>query len=56
MNIVTGIEYIQPRGRMFCLHVGSVAVLFGPKRDTAVARLELFTPLHRFRLSKWWGR
>jgi hypothetical protein len=56
MKFATNVAYIQPRGHMLCLHVGSWVVLFGPNRDHATVRLELFTPFHRFRLSGPWMR
>lgn len=43
----------QAFGCWLCLHVGSTAIYFG-RRDGYAVRLELFTPLHKWRLS-WRG-
>jgi hypothetical protein len=42
----------QAYGCRFCLHTGSIAVYFGRMTGGRGPRLELFTPLHRFRWSK----
>lgn len=49
-QIVTNVLSTQAYGCQFCLHIGSVALMFG-RRDCHARRLELFTPLHRFRYS-----
>lgn len=50
MHIKRNVEYTQAYGCQLCVHIGSVAVMFG-KRDGAGRRLELFTPRHLFRYS-----
>jgi hypothetical protein len=53
LRIVRDVAYTQAFGCCFCLHVGSVALFFGRKRDGRGPRLELFTPCRWFRWS--WG-
>lgn len=50
MTIKRNVEYTQAYGCQFCLHIGSIAFMFG-KRDGSGRRLELFTPRHCFRYS-----
>lgn len=44
------VMYTQAYGCWLCLHVGATAIFLG-RREGNGARLELFTPLHRIRLS-----
>lgn len=45
----------QAKGTLFCLHVGGTAIHFfnSLKRADCRWRLELFTPMRRFRWSSW---
>lgn len=52
IHIHRDVTYTQAKGCLFCLHVGSVAVYFGTTKNGRGPRLELFTPLHRFRWSR----
>lgn len=50
LHIKRDVLYTQAYGCWLCLHVGSTAVFIGRRKGNAV-RLELFTPLHKWRLS-----
>lgn len=50
LTIRTGVEYTQGYGCWLCLHVGSTVFYVG-RREGDSLRLELFTPLERFRVA-----
>lgn len=50
VHIKRDVMYTQAYGCWLCLQVGSTAIFLG-RRDGYALRLELFTPLHKWRLS-----
>ena len=52
VEIVRDVEYTQAYGVRFCLHIGTVAFMFGRATNGSGPRLELLTPRHWFRWSK----
>lgn len=50
VHIERDVMHTQAYGCWLCLHVGGTAIFFGRRKGYAL-RLELFTPLHRWRLS-----
>lgn len=52
MEIIRDVAYTQARGCRFCLHIGSVAIMFGRVANGRGPRLELFTQRHWFRWSR----
>ncbi len=51
MQVLTNVAFCQGAGCRFALHIGSVFIAFG-RRPGIGARLELFTPFHKFRWSR----
>jgi hypothetical protein len=51
IEIKTKTASTQAYGCWFCLHIFSTAIYFGSGVKGRGPRLELFTPLHRFRWS-----
>jgi hypothetical protein len=49
--IKTNVASLQAKNCIFCLHIGSVALCFGSHNGDCLCRIELFTPLHRCRIS-----
>ena len=43
------IMYTQGVSTYFCLHIGTIVIMFGFKPNYMGPRLELFTPYHKFR-------
>jgi len=50
MRIKTGVVYTQAKNCSFCLHIGTIAMMFG-KGKWFKKRLEMFTPQQLFRWS-----
>ena len=55
IEVKRNVEYLQAFGCRLCIHIGTVAVLFGRKSNGRGPRVELFTPRHWFRWSKGFG-
>ena len=51
MRIVKNVEYLQAKNCRLCIHVGLTAFIFGEGWKGKATRVEIFTPLHRFRFS-----
>ena len=51
LSIKTNVASLQAYGCKVCLHIGSVAFIIGQRKGDCLFRLELFTPLHRWRIS-----
>lgn len=51
-QVRSAVAYTQAFGCRLCLHVGSIAFFFGRKRDGRGPRIEVLTPLHKFRYSR----
>lgn len=56
IHIQTNVASTQAYGCAFCLHVGSIAILFGRKNHGRGPRLEIVTPLHWLRWSRGYER
>lgn len=52
VQILRDVSLIQAYGCRFCLHVGSIAILFGSVKNGRGPRLEICTLFHWFRWSK----
>ncbi len=52
MRIVTNVAYLQAYGCKLCIHIGSIAFLFGKKEKGRGPRIEICTPFHWFRYSR----
>lgn len=50
-SIQSNVAYTQAYGVLFCLHIGSIALMFGRRKNGRGPRLELFTPNRWFRWS-----
>jgi len=50
-SIKTNVASLQAKNCIFCLHIGSVALCFGRRKGDCLCRIELFTPLQRWRIS-----
>ena len=54
MTIYRDIEYIQAANCHLCLHIGTTAYIWGRRAGKGCGlRIELFTPLHKLRISPW---
>lgn len=51
LSVDSGVYYTQAHGCRFCLHIGTIALYFGRRRNGRGPRLELFTPKRWFRWS-----
>lgn len=51
IQVARDIMSTQTKGCLFCLHVGATAFYIGSKKEGSGARLELFTPMRKFRFS-----
>lgn len=56
LEIRRGIEYSQAFGCLACLQIGTVALFLGRYRADCLLRIELLTPIHRFRIAGRLGR
>lgn len=56
IQIIRDVAYTQAFGCRFCLHVGSIAVLFGTVSNGRGPRLEIMTPYRWFRWSRGYRR
>lgn len=52
ITIETDVAYLMAYGCRFCLHVGTVAILFGSGVNGRGPRLEVCTPRHWLRWSR----
>ena len=52
MDIERGWDYVQAANCLLCIHIGRTAIFFGAGVGGYGARLELFTPMQRFRFRK----
>lgn len=51
LSVKTNVASLQAANCLFCLHIGSIAFLFGKRKGPCLCRIELFTPLHKWRIS-----
>jgi hypothetical protein len=52
VSVQRDVAYTQAKGCCLCLHVWTWAIYFGRRASGRGPRLELLTPLHRFRWSR----
>ena len=51
LKIITNAASTQAYGCLICIHIGSIALLFGKRHGPCLFRLELFTPCRKLRIS-----
>jgi len=51
-KLQTNVASTQAANCIFCFHIWSIALLIGRRHGPCYCRIELFTPLHLWRISK----
>ena len=50
-DVQKNVEFTQARNCLFCLHFGTTAIYLGIGLRKLGKKIELFTPIHKFRYS-----